>query len=165
MSGHPSWLLLILFYALCAASLSAEPLSVSDHESIMLIADMLGVPRSVADRLQIEESGDPHTGAWGDSEAIGPVGSDGSRSRGLYGISMRWQSYLVGLYFPHPAQYFDWASPIDSAVVGLGYLAALHSRFGSWERALWFYNAGRVEDVPEETRAYARRIVEWAGTP
>ena len=127
----------------------------------MLIADSFAVPRSVADRLQIEEAGNPVTGHWGDSAAVGPVDRYGSRSRGLYQISTRWQAYLVAEYYPHPAEAFDWSNPLDSSVVALGYLASLHRRFGTWERALWFYNCGCVTDVPASTRAYATRIVTW----
>ncbi len=140
--------------------LLSAPLSRGDHAIIMLIADSLRVPRSVADRLQIEEAGDPGTGAWGDSSAISHPGTDGWRSRGLYQISTRWQAYLVGKYFPHPSATWAWDDPIDSAVVGLGYLAALHRQFGTWERALWFYNCGRVTNVPSSTQAYAGRIVD-----
>ena len=120
---------------------------------ILLIGEASGVPRSVASALMLEES-------RGDPLAVGPKGSDGSRSRGLYQISERWQADLVARYYPHPAQYFDWADPLDSAVVGLGYLAALHRRFGTWYLALCYFNFGRVVDVPEGTKAYARRIVE-----
>ena len=152
---------LVIMLSLCALAATAAPLTRSEHAIIMTLADILGVPRSVADRLQIEESGDPRTGAWGDSEAQGPVGSDGARCLGLYQINPRWMADLVGRYYPHPAQYFDALNPIDSAVVALGYLSALHKRFGTWECALWFYNCGRVTDVPASTREYARRIVEW----
>lgn len=157
--------LLLLSLALLAAPIAAEPLSRSDHAIIMSIADSLGIPRSVADRLQIEESGNPKTGAWGDSEAVSHPGAGGFRSRGLFGISMRWEAALVALYFPHAPALFDWRDPIDSAVVGLGYLAALHRRFGTWYLAAIYYNFGRLMDVPEGTRAYARRIVAWPGTP
>ena len=152
---------LVLALSLCALTATAAPLTRSEHAIIMTLADILGVPRSVADRLQIEESGDPRTGAWGDSEAQGPVGSDGARCLGLYQINPRWMADLVGRYYPHPASYFDAFNPIDSTVVALGYLSALHKRFGTWERALWFYNCGRVTDVSASTREYARRIVEW----
>ena len=152
---------LVLALSLCALAATAAPITRGEHAIIMLIADAAGVPRSVADRLQIEESGDRHTEQWGDSEAQGPVGSDGARCLGLYQLNPRWMEDLVGRYYPHPASYFDAWNPLDSAVVALGYLAALHLRFGTWERALWFYNCGRVTDVPASTRSYARRIVEW----
>lgn len=127
----------------------------------MQIADNLNVPRSIADRLQIEESGDKATGEWGEAAKLGYRGSDGYCCRGLYQIHPKWQVYLVGLYYPISAEFFDWSNPIDSALVGLGYLAALHKRFGSWERALWYYNLGRVTNVPSDVKAYARRIVNW----
>lgn len=162
LHGEEAGMRIALALCLCiaVAPLSAVPLSDTDHRWIMTIADGLGVPRSVADRLQIEESGNPITGAWGDSEAISPPGADGSRSRGLYQISERWQSYLVGRYFPHAPELFAWDDPLDSAIVGLSYLAALHREYGTWERALWFYNRGSVVDVPQATREYARRVIE-----
>jgi len=150
---------------LSVLTLSAAPISPEVHAIVLDIGTALGVPRSVADRLQIEESGDPHTGTWGCADAIGPVDCYGSRSRGLFQISTRWQNYLVGLYYPHPEKYFDWANPIDNAIVALGYLADLHRYLGTWERALWFYNSGRVTEVPESTKAYAARIVSWPGSP
>jgi hypothetical protein len=150
---------LALAFALFSLPLTAAPLSVRDHETIMEIADNLNVPRSIADRLQIEESGDKATGEWGDTAKLGYRGSDGYRCRGLYQIHPKWQAYLVELYYPIPAKFFVWSNPIDSALVGLGYLAALHKRFGSWERALWYFNLGRVTNVPPDVRAYARRII------
>jgi hypothetical protein len=149
-----------LVIALFAMPLIAEPLSIRDHETIMVIADNLKVPRSIADRLQIEESGDKATGEWGDPSKLGYRGSDGYRCRGLYQIHPKWQAYLVWRYYPWPAKFFVWSNPIDSAFVGLGYIADLHRRFGSWERALWYYNLGRVTNVPPEVKAYARRIVK-----
>jgi hypothetical protein len=151
-----------LALALFSLPLMADPLSARDHETIMEIADNLNVPRSIADRLQIEESGDKATGEWGDPAKLGYRGSDGYQCRGLYQIHPKWQAYLVGLYYPIPAKFFVWSNPIDSALVGLGYLAALHKRFGSWERALWYFNLGRVTNVPSDVRAYARRIIKWS---
>ena len=153
----------IATFALCLVvlPLSATPISPEIHKIVLDIGASLGVPRSVSDRLQIEESGDPITGEWGYADAIGPVDCYGSQSRGLYQISTRWESYLVGLYYPHPAKYFDWSNPIDNATVALGYLSDLHRRLGTWERALWFYNCGRVTDVPENTQKYAQRIIDW----
>jgi hypothetical protein len=149
--------LVVLLLAL-AVSLSAAPISPSTHGLVMLIADSMGVPRSVANWLQVEESGDWRTGQWGDASAIGPVGADGSRCLGLYQLNPRWMPYLVELYFPHPAMSFDAFDPLQNATVALGYLAALHRRFGSWDLALIYFNCGRVVDVPEGTREYATRI-------
>lgn len=154
---------LLLALVLSAASLSAMPLSCSDHAIIMILADAYGVPRSVADRLQIEESGDPVTGTWGDSEAVSKVpGPTGYHSFGLYQIYYEPVNlaYLLAHYYPHPPQYFDWRDPIDSAVVGLGYLADLHRRYGTWELAARHYT-GAVDSA--DTRAYARRIIDWPG--
>ena len=124
----------LLAVAMSPHVLCATPISRADHAVIMQIADNLNVPRSVADRLQIEESGDKETGEWGNPEKLGYRGADGFRCRGLYMIHPKWQAYLVELYYPIPAKFFVWSNPIDSALVGLGYLAALHRRFGSCRR-------------------------------
>lgn len=152
---------IILAVAMSPAIVHAVPISKADHDTIMVIADNLNVPRSVADRLQIEESGDKATGEWGNPRKIGYRGADGVRCRGLYMIHPKWQAYLVEHFYPIPAKFFQWYNPIDSALVGLGYLSALHRRFGSWEKALWFYNLGRVTNVPRDVREYAKRIVSW----
>jgi hypothetical protein len=164
---------LVLLLATLSLPLAAAPLSRADHAIIMSIAESLKVPRSVADRLQIEEAGDRDTGAWGDSEKIGPVGSDGARCLGLYQLNPLFIAWFLANFYPHAPEYFNWRNPIDSAVVGLGYLAWLHARLGNWYDATCAYNAGKGNvlsgAVAREaryagTRAYARRIVEWAGS-
>ena len=122
---------LTLALALACATLTAAPISPGVHAMVLDIAASLGVPRSVADALQIEESGWYKTGAWGEAEAIGPVDCYGSRARGLFAISQRWQDYLVGKYYPHPPGLFDVFNPTDNALVALGYLADLHRRYGT----------------------------------
>jgi len=149
---------LALALSLCALTATAAPLTRSEHAIIMTLADAAGVPRSIADRLQIEESGDPVTGAWGDPTKAGTAAP---HCLGLYQLNPEFLAWFLDRFYPHPAQAFDWANPLDNAVVALGYLAWLHARFGTWERALWYFNCGRVTDVPESTREYARRIVEW----
>lgn len=144
--------LAILLALALAAQAYAAPITPAEHSLVLLIGASQGVPRSVAAALMLEESG-------GDALAIGPVGSDGSRCLGLYQLNPRWMPYLVTHYFPHPAMSFDAFDPLQNATVALGYLAALHKRFGSWERALWYYNHGDVTHVPESTRQYARRII------
>jgi len=149
---------LALFFALflTPSFIFSAPISRQEHSLVLAIGYALGVPTSVTDRLQIEESGEPSTGGWGHAAQIGKDGS-----RGLFQLSPVWQGYLVGLYYPHSARYFDVFNPIDNAVVALGYLADLHKRLGSWERALWYYNCGYVTDVPQKTRNYAERIINW----
>lgn len=143
--------------------LFAKPLTVEQHASIMIMASSYGVPVSIADRMQIEESGDPKRNMWGDSEKVSKPGRDGFRSRGLFQISERWEEYLVSKYYSHKKEYFDWSNPFDSAEIALKYIADLHKRFGTWERALWFYNYGSVIDIPQSVRSYASRIINWPG--
>lgn len=147
---------LSLIVALCliALHLSAVPIDRETRDLVLAIGSSRGVPTSVTSRLMVEESN-------GDDQAIGPRGSDGSRCRGLFQINPRWQAYLVATYYPHPVRYFDVWNATDNATVALGYLSALHHQYGTWERALWYFNCGRVRDVPESTREYARRIVTW----
>ena len=151
---------LVLSLALLCLPLSAVPISPSLHAIILDIGASLGVPRSIADGLQIEESGDWHSGQWGCASQIGPVGSDGARCLGLYQLNPHGLAELVEKFYPAPGKYFFVFNPVDNARVALGYLAALHRRFGSWERALWYFNSGRVTDVPQSTREYAQRIIE-----
>ena len=151
---------LVLSLALLCLPLSAVPISPSLHAIILDIGASLGVPRSIADGLQIEESGDWHTGQWGSASQIGPVGSDGARCLGLYQLNPHGLAELVERFYPAPAKYFFVFNPIDNARVALGYLAALHRRFGSWKRALWYFNSGRVMNIPQSTREYAQRIIE-----
>ena len=71
-----------------------------------------------------------------------------------------WHLLSQHWYPRHGRENFDIFNPLHNAEIAMRYLAALHRRFGSWERALWYYNCGRVVDVPGGTREYARRIVE-----
>jgi hypothetical protein len=162
-------LALLPLLLLLGSAAYAEPLSRGDHAIIMVLAESLGVPRSVADRLQIEESGDPLTGAWGDSEKIGPVGSDGARCLGLYQLNPRVLSWFLANFYPYDPRRFDWRDPIDNAVVALGYMRWLHDRLGTWYLSACAFNAGIGKvwrgEVGARTQAYARRIVEWAGSP
>lgn len=169
----PSRPLLALILATLSLPAAAQPLSCADHAIIMCIADVLGVPRSVADRLQIEESGDPTTGAWCDDVAklSDEVSKAGYHSGGVYQLHLEpvHLAWLVKNFFPHDPRYFDWRDPIDNAVVALGYMHWLHDHLGTWERAACGFNAGRgtvlAGKVSAKTKAYARRIVEWPGTP
>ena len=99
--------LFLPFFALLAAPLAAAPISPQTHAIIMLLADAQGVPRSVANWLQVEESGDRNTGEWGRADARSGPDRFGSFSQGLYQISTRSQDWLVKMFYPHPAQYFD----------------------------------------------------------
>lgn len=156
--------ILALGLALAAAPLAPTPITPAEHAAIMRIADRVGVPRSIANWLQVEESGDRYTGAWGCAEAVGQLTAEGYRSLGLVQLytepgNLAW---LIENYWTpfHPGEVFDIFNPLHNAEVGFRYLADLHRRFGTWERALWFYNLGRVFDVPAGVREYARRIIE-----
>ena len=154
----------ILFIAaLFAASLvQAEPISRATLLCVLGIARGYNVPESVAYQQQIEESGDRHTGQWGDAKAKSRVKSRGYHSRGLFQI---WEepehlAYLIQEYWPAGLGTFDIEDPIDNATLAMSYLSALHDRFGNWYEALVFYNSGRLlKDAPKESKDYARRII------
>ena len=153
-------LCIVLWLIGLVVCLFSAPISPDVHAMILAIGDHYGVPRSVANQLHIEESGDWRSGTWGDAAAVGPVGSDGFRCRGLYQLNPRIEAWLVARFYPHEARYFNVYNPLDNATVALSYLAWLHRQLGTWYAAACFYNAGRVAYVPEETREYAARIIE-----
>jgi hypothetical protein len=150
----------LLALALLCASLHAAPISPAVHDAVMVIADAEGVPRSVANWLQIEESGDRRTGTWGDARAVSREAVRGFHSEGLFQIfaEPRQLEYLLAVYW-HDGT-FDIFDPVDNATLALRYLHALHRRFGSWYLALCYFNHGDILHIPEETKAYARRICE-----
>jgi hypothetical protein len=158
-------IMLTLILLLVAVGLYAAPLSQSDHAIIMSIADAQGVPRSVADRLQIEESGDPKTNAWGDSEKIGPVGSDGAQCLGLYQLNPKILAWAIPKFYHHNPKYFNWRNPIDNAVIALGLAHWLHDNLGTWYLAACGFNTGIGNvwrgKVSDKTKAYALRVVNW----
>lgn len=155
---------LLLALALAAIPMVAEPISPATWRAVMAEAARQGVPLSIANRMQIEESGDPRTGGWGNALAIGRVSKEGYRALGLYQIydkpsNMAW---LVRKYWTpyHLATPFDVFNPLHNTALAMRYLAALHRRLGTWYAALCYYQCGRVEGASERTRGYARRIVE-----
>jgi len=157
---------------LCAATAYAAPIDADTLAAVMDIARAEGVPVSVAYWLQVEESGDRHTGTCGRADAINKE-PGGWPSVGLYQINTHPgnASHLLATYWYGRGEVaqFDPLDPIHSAKLGLRYLADLHRQLGTWYRAACAYNAGptavRSGDVDTlaryaSTRAYARRIVE-----
>jgi hypothetical protein len=141
--------------ALCLImSLSAmgERISPRMVEYVLIIGEMEGVPRSVTRQLMQEESG-------GCAEARSKPTKEGYSSVGLFQIYER-PDNLSSLVSRHWGQGdFEITNPVHNATVALRYLSALHSRFGNWLQALYYYNHGSLVDVPQSTRDYARRIV------
>ncbi len=148
--------------ALLCASAYAAPIDRATLINVLDIGYRYGVPESVTYRLQIEESGDPRTGGWGDPEARSRYKSKGYHSRGLFQLYEEpvHLKYLLDNYYPSDPDRFRITDPIHNAFVALPYLAALHDRFGNWYEALVYYNCGKLlKDAPAESKAYARRIV------
>ena len=146
--------------ALCLACLplAAAPISPEVHGYVMAIARNEGVPESVANQLQIEESGDWQTGTWGDAGLVNKFEPGGWCSVGLFQIYMKPEniSFLLTHYWYGRGEVepFDPFNPIHSAKMALRYLADLHKRYGNWYTANVLYNgAGRYSYIR------ARRIV------
>jgi hypothetical protein len=154
--------LLLALLLLASSSLYAAPISRATLLCVLGIARGYGVPESVAYQQQIEESGDRHTGQWGDAKRPSRYKSRGYHSRGLFQI---WEepghlAYLIEHHWPKHLGVFAIEDPIDNTVLAMSYLSALHDRFGNWYEALVFYNSGRLlKDAPQESRDYARRII------
>ena len=112
-----------------------------------------GVPASVTRQLMIEESDKIPT-------AVSRITPEGYHSRGLFQLYDRPSNldWLLKTYWhgDHPFNIYD---PKDNAEVALSYLAALHKQLGTWYLALCYYNHGDVKTIPDETDAYAIRII------
>jgi soluble lytic murein transglycosylase-like protein len=134
-----------------AVALSAVAIPRYTLDAVLAIGQGAGVPREITYALMMEESG-------GDAAARSKLTCEGYRSRGLFQLYERPSNLatLIARYWLGP---FDILNPLQNATVALRYLADLYGRFGTWELALWFYNSGRIVNVPASTRAYARRIV------
>jgi soluble lytic murein transglycosylase-like protein len=150
---------LLLFCLVLAAKAYSSPVHISRYmfARVLSIAAEEGIPASVAVSLMLEES-------EGNPSARGPL-VRGYRARGLFQLYMEPGNleYLLRSYWTargHRTEDFQILNPEHNALVGLAYLASLHARFHSWERALWYYNYGDVRHVPQSTKGYAKRIIE-----
>jgi len=151
----------ILILAIASPALACPRLTPEQQLKVMEIADMERVPRSIAFRLQVEETGDPIKGSWGRPGVGSHDEVDGFRSQGLYQLFEKYIEYFTDTYWYGygETEVFDVFNYRHNATVALRYLADLHNRYGSWYLALLFYNHGDIETASEETRAYALRII------
>lgn len=154
---------------LSCACLYAEPIDDATFAQVMAIADREGVPRSVAARLMLEESGDPWTGSRGNPKAVGNEPS-GYPSKGLYQLHTKPSNInellRIDWYGRGESDPFDIWDPRHNATVALRYVARKHRDLGTWYRAIAFYNCGssKSDQIPERTKRYALRIIS-AGEP
>jgi soluble lytic murein transglycosylase-like protein len=138
-----------------ASLLPAAPISRATLAAVLDIGDAAGVPRSVVVALMREESG-------GDAAAVSrTVG--GYRSIGLFQLYARPadMAWKLSRFWTEQLADFDVWDPLDNATVALRFLAWAHERYGNWLQALYYYNHGDIQHVPEATREYARRIVNY----
>ena len=141
---------LISFFSCPAVALTK--ITTKQLKTVYAIGAREGVPRSIITQLMAEES-------QGYVDAVSHETAEGYYSRGLFQLydkpgNLEW---LLARFWPGGA--FDINDPVDNSTVALAYLAALHARFGNWYQALIYYNHGDVKGYSEETRAYAKRIV------
>jgi soluble lytic murein transglycosylase-like protein len=150
----------VFFFCLIvlSGSLHPSPTRITEKEfaAVMRIGRALDVPPSVTAALMLEESS-------GCPDARGPV-VKGYRALGLFQIYTK-PDNLADLLDHEWVRRgrrlvdFDILNPEHNAIVALGYLSRLHSRFRSWEVALIYFNNGDVKNAPLETVLYAKRIV------
>lgn len=137
-------------YLLCAKT----RITTQQYNKVMEIAASNGVPASVARQLMVEESS-------GFVDAVSPKTPSGYCSEGLFQLYMRPDNinYLLNMFWPYDRADFDVNNPEHNAIVAMGYLSWLHKRFGTWYKALIFYNHGSLKNVSDCTKAYALRII------
>jgi soluble lytic murein transglycosylase-like protein len=130
------------------------PIDGATREKVYQIGLLNGIPVSVTRQLMYEES-------RGYANAVSHMTDEGFYSRGLFQLydkpgNIEW---LLAKFWTGKKADFDIYDPIDNATVALAYLSWLHNRYGNWTHALWFYNHGRITGVSDETKAYAKRII------
>lgn len=148
-------LLLIACMLLIPCLLCAKTkITPQQYSMVMNIAKENDVPLSVARQLMKEES-------VGYVDAVSPVTSAGYISAGLFQLYMCPDNidYLLTKFWKYDKHYFDVNNPEHNAVVAMKYLNWLHKWYGSWYKALIYYNHGSIYDASEQTKAYARRII------
>lgn len=146
--------LLFVIFMLCSASAWARQITAGELHEVLAIGKRYGVPESVIRQLMHEES-------RGDVDAQSDVTFEGYYSAGLFQIYTKPENYdyLLWKYWPSSEGEFDVYNPIHNASVALPYLRDLHTQYGSWYKALLFYNHGDIKTASERTKAYARRII------
>jgi hypothetical protein len=127
----------------------------SQLQKIYHIGKENNVPLSIVRQQIKEESG-------GDCHARSNLTAEGFYSKGILQIydkpgNVDW---LLWKFWKDDPKDFDIYDPIDNATLALRYLSWLHRQYGSWYKALIFYNHGDIKGYSEETRAYALRIIK-----
>lgn len=145
------YVILLLSLSLCYAE-PTNKITDSERQQVYAIGKANGIPKSVIRQLMWEES-------RGYCDAVSDVTPEGFYSRGLFQLydkpgNLKW---LLSKFW-HGGE-FDIYDPIDNATVAMAYLASLHKRFDNWYLALCYYNHGSVHGCSEQTKAYARRII------
>ena len=145
---------LFVIFMLCTVAAYARQITHAELHDVIAIGRHYGVPESVTRQLMHEES-------RGKVDAQSDVTYEGYYSAGLFQIYTKPDNYnyLLWKYWKSSAGEFDINNPYHNATVALHYLSDLHIQYGSWYKALLFYNHGDILTASERTKAYARRII------
>jgi soluble lytic murein transglycosylase-like protein len=145
---------LYVIFLLCTAGLYARQITTSELHEVIAIGKSYGVPESITRQLMYEES-------RGKVDAQSYVTYEGYYSAVLFQIYTQPDNYnyLLRKYWKYKEIDFDINNPCHNATIALHYLSDLHKRFGIWYDALLFYNHGDITTASEQTKAYARRII------
>ena len=158
------------------AMLYAAPIDDATFWAVMDIADVEGVPRSVAAQQLMEETGDKDSGSRGDfsRKSMYPEDAEGFYSESgfqLYTNPKNLNRLLDRFWKGRgDTEKFDVYNYVHNTKLAMRYMRWLHDEFGTWYLAAAYYNCGPPrwdhkakryipKVIPERTRRYARRIV------
>jgi hypothetical protein len=153
-------------------SLGSETISAEIHFYIIEQAKINNVPPSVANWLQVEETGNWKTGAWGASIRSRVPSREGYYSYGIFQIYMEpsnIEDLLKNYWWTFgETETFDVMNPYHNTRLAMRYLAGLHRQFRTWYLACCGYGWGpgnmeRIRpswsNIPLDVQAYATRII------
>jgi soluble lytic murein transglycosylase-like protein len=145
---------LYVIFMLCSAGAYTRQITSAELHDVISIGRRYGVPESVTRQLIYEES-------RGDVDAQSYVTREGYYSAGLLQIYTKPDNYdyLLWKYWPEDNRCFNIYDPVHNATIALHYLSDLHKQYGSWYKALLFYNHGDIKTASERTKKYALRII------
>jgi hypothetical protein len=141
----------ILITIVFILSLPLFALTEKEYYMILIIGKAYNIPFSITSQLMIEESS---CDELQDGQIV-----NGYKAKGLFQIytEPKNYNYLLWKYW-NTNTVFDIYNPIYNSIVSLHYLSDLHKRFGNWKHALYYYNCGYINNVPNSTRKFAKRI-------
>lgn len=124
---------------------------------IMKYSRQFGVPYHISLGLALEESrGDPYARSDNGWKLVRGKKISLGVDEGLFQHNSRNHTWFRD-QFNHGVEFSPYDAEINTRIA-LQYLVYLYQRFGSWEKALWYYNGGTMTPT-KKTQNYSRRIV------